>query len=230
LSAAQTIHYRFERKFVVHDPAQRVLDVEVRLNPACFRPLFQPRTVNNIYLDSPNLRFYSLNLDGAAERTKVRIRWYGETFSQVVKPVLELKIKHGLLGRKESFPLAPFMVDQRFSDKVLRAAFRESALPLDIAHLVEALEPSLVNRYHRAYYISGDRHFRLTLDSGLEFFQVRGTANAFLCRAPRTSLRVVELKYDQAQAADAHVITDALPFRLARMSKYALGVDSVNGY
>ena len=41
-------------------------------------------------------------------RIKSRIRWYCEIFCVIEKPVLELKIKNSLLGRKESYPVNTF--------------------------------------------------------------------------------------------------------------------------
>src|SRR5438128_2681817 len=90
--------FRYERKFVVPREAWSRVESAIRFNPAIFSKAFEPRTVNNLYLDSPALRHYFLNLAGAAERTKVRIRWYGSLFGHVPRPVLEFKCKRGLLG------------------------------------------------------------------------------------------------------------------------------------
>jgi hypothetical protein len=41
------------------------------------------------------------------DRTKYRIRWYGKTIDIISNPVLELKIKKGLLGTKKKIELQP---------------------------------------------------------------------------------------------------------------------------
>jgi len=222
--------HRYERKFLVPLAARGAVEPVIRHNPALFAPIYHPRTVNNIYLDSPALRLYFLNVDGAAERTKVRIRWYGELFGPVTKPVLELKQKEGLLGTKASFPIQGFTLDTNFSADVLRRMVTESELPLPVRELLRGLEPALLNCYRRRYYRSADRRYRLTWDVDLSFYRLRPGHNALLGRAAPCPVQVLELKYDRQHAADACNIADALPFRLTKMSKYVYGVDSLDGY
>ncbi|MCX6928043.1 MAG: VTC domain-containing protein [Verrucomicrobia bacterium] len=222
--------YRYERKFLVPPDSRNSVEPGIRLNPALFSPLYQPRVVNNIYLDSPALGLYFLNLDGAAERTKVRIRWYGNLLGQIAAPVLEFKLKRGLLGSKESYPLKPFYLDNTFASGTLRQVMGESALPANVRQLLSGLEPALLNCYRRKYYRSADRQYRLTVDSRLEFFRLHRSHNALLCKAAHWPFQVVELKYDEAHSAGADAIAAALPFRLTKMSKYVFGVDSLDGY
>ncbi len=228
--AASAKSYRYERKFLVPPRWHCAVERGIRLNPALFSTLYPPRTVNNIYLDSPALRLYFLNLDGAAERSKVRIRWYGERLGELPRPVLEFKIKHGLLGTKESFPLEPFCLDNLFNRKVMARVLSSSELPTNVRQLLVGLEPSLLNCYRRRYYQSADRRYRLTWDTRLEFFRLHRGHNSLLGKAPPCPLQVVELKYDQAHAAGAEEVAKALPFRVTRLSKYVFGVECLNGY
>ena len=229
-TAPQPDRYRYERKFLV--PAQSWSNVQacIRLNPGMFSGIFQPRTVNNIYLDSASLRLYFRNLEGAADRTKVRIRWYGDLFGAVSRPVLEFKIKRGLLGTKVSFALKPFTLNTTFAAHHVQQALADSELPPEVRHQLAHLEPALVNRYHRAYYQSADANYRITLDSNLEFLRVRPAHNTFLCKAPRLPYRVLELKFDQACWEGALEIANALPFRVTRISKYIHGLDCLDGF
>jgi hypothetical protein len=48
-----------------------------------------------------------------------------------------------------------------------------------------------------------------------------------VCFCPPTALVVVELKYGLAEAECAAPVTNALPFRLARCSKYILGINAL---
>jgi SPX domain protein involved in polyphosphate accumulation len=226
---AQTAElYRYERKFLV--PSGSSAEMGIKLNPAVFSPIHYRRTVNNIYLDSPALRLYFMNLQGATARTKVRIRWYGDLLGTLPSPVLEFKTKQGLLGQKASFPLKPLLLDETFAAEFLQTALRGSALPQHVNHLLNGLEPTLVNSYSRTYYQSADRKFRLTLDSRLKFFRVRPGHNTWLCKAPHCDFEVLELKYDQEHAKASEHIAAALPFRMTRMSKYVFGVESLDGY
>ena len=47
---------RYERKFLVPESARGSVENHIRLNPGAFRGIYHPRTVNNLYLDSPALR------------------------------------------------------------------------------------------------------------------------------------------------------------------------------
>ncbi len=222
--------YRYERKFLVPASAWSTVESRIKLNPGLFLPLYHPRVVNNIYLDSPALRLYFLNVDGATDRTKVRIRWYGELLGRLPRPILEFKLKSGLLGRKESFALKSFSLDENFTGEVLQRALAESDLPAPIRRSLDGLEPALLNCYHRRYFQSVDRRYRVTWDSGLEFFRLRDGHNSLLCQAAPCPHQVLELKYDQEHAADAEIISTAFPFRVTKMSKYVFGVDSLDGY
>ena len=128
--------YRFERKFLVTDLDPREVASLVGLLPGLFREVYPPRSVNNIYLDTADAMHYRHNLDGLADRVKVRVRWYGELLGTVARPVLELKIKRGLLGRKEAFPVKPFAVEPGFDIDHLMLALADSSLS---AEVVEAL-------------------------------------------------------------------------------------------
>ena len=50
----------------------------IRLHRAGLVTAYPPRRVNSLYLDTPGLGGLRDNLDGLAQRTKVRWRWYGE--------------------------------------------------------------------------------------------------------------------------------------------------------
>src|SRR6185295_2831589 len=125
-----------------------------------------------------------------------RIRWYGDLFGEIPRPILEFKIKRGLLGTKESFALKPFRLDASFSGSQLERLLMNSDLPSHARHRLAHLHPALVNRYHRAYYQSADTNYRITLDSHLEFFRVRSAQNNFLCRSSKLRDSVLELKFD----------------------------------
>ena len=98
--------YRYERKFLIRDLSVQEIETIIKLHPNFFSEIYYQRNVNNIYFDSLELESYQDNVTGSAQRVKTRIRWYGELFGLIEKPVLELKIKSGFLGRKESFHIS----------------------------------------------------------------------------------------------------------------------------
>ncbi len=218
-------NYRYERKFALNGISiHEILDL-VKFHPAIFTELYPPRFVNNIYFDSLNRDSYYDTLDGVAQRVKVRIRWYGGLFGFIAKPILELKIRKGLLGTKQSRPLAPFSLDNTFNQETLQQVLADSQLD-EFLHLhVALLNPSLINRYYRYYFQSFDGAFRITIDTGMEFYPADTPPHPDMYRFTDYHNTVLELKYDPDNSRDASHILNAFPFRMTKNSKYTNGMD-----
>jgi len=221
--------YRFERKYHITDLPTGEVEAWVRRNPLLFREPYPSRTINNIYLDTPGRRSLFENYDGIADRVKARIRWYGPAFGEVKRPVLEFKIKRGMVGTKASYPLQPFTLGPGFGFTDLRPILADPALPESVRVELAHVEPALINRYHRRYFISADREYRITIDSRLEFYRVHRHDNQFLSRVVLPGSSVMELKYSGAIADLDDRITNFFPFRVTRMSKYVTGLEGVEG-
>lgn len=69
--------------------------------------------------------------------------------------------------------------------------------------------------------MSGDGRFRLTVDSGLKFADVKPG----IFSLPDTPKVIVELKFGPEFAEDAGLVTNVMPFRVARFSKYVAGIE-----
>jgi hypothetical protein len=218
---------RYERKLIAQRLTLTDVLAVIRRHPAMFREAFPPRIVNNIYLDTPSLSDYHDHLHGAAHRVKTRIRWYGGGDGPIETSALERKIKRGLVGGKVSYPLPSFVV----GDVLTRHGFLEmlarAALPEALRQALLRLEPALANRYRRHYYQSADRRFRMTIDTDLSSSRPGPAA-----QLQRPSFRhapgvIVELKFEPRHADDAADVTNALPFRLTRFSKYVAGIQQI---
>ena len=214
---------RFERKFAIRDMDYNSIHQQVKLNSAAFSPLYYPRHINNIYLDTPELQYFLDNVSGIGDRIKARIRWYKEQKGFIEKPVLEFKIRKGFLGNKISFPLASFSLDEHFSNQLLVDVFKRSDLPLWTREVLANLSPSLLNRYKRKYLISFDERYRITLDSELSYYHI-GNNTTFMESYTSDDV-IVELKYAKINDDDAIYITNNLPFRLTKSSKYVNGIE-----
>lgn len=215
---------RYERKFLVTDMQYPQIEQQVRVHPASFSTIFHPRYINNIYLDSIEMDFFHDNVSGKGSRKKARIRWYGDQFGYVEKPVLEFKVREGMLGDKLSFRLKPFTVDQEFTYDILLDVFRNSDLPYWAEELLNHLKPALLNRYSRQYFISFNEKFRLTLDSELMYFAIGSKNNTFF-ESYTSSDVIVELKYNREFDDVASAVTNRIPFRLTKSSKYVNGIE-----
>ncbi|HNQ72103.1 MAG TPA: polyphosphate polymerase domain-containing protein [Verrucomicrobiota bacterium] len=223
-----TAGFRYERKFLPSDlDLARALAV-VHRHPSLFREVYPPRLVNNIYLDSPRLDNYHDHVNGTANRSKTRVRWYGHPRSLIENPALEQKIKRGTVSRKETHPLPSLRLEGETARSRLDETFRIASLPELLRSRLQHLQPSLFNCYRRHYFLSQDRRFRLTVDSDLRFEGIDGNTNVTGASAS-TALHpsgfvIIELKYSAENAGLADAVTNALPFRVTRCSKYILGI------
>jgi hypothetical protein len=219
--------HRYERKFAIDGTPLAEVEHEVRHHPALFFPEYAPRLVNNLYLDTPDLRNYHQNVEGHSQRAKLRARWYGPLLGPVPQAVLEQKCKLGHLGTKQSARLTPFAFGPEVSAAAVRGWLETNPLPDNLRYEMRAMDPTLVNRYSRQYFRSADRQVRLTIDSELTFFRFQRHGNSFRSRVEARGLVVVELKYADAASEAAATVASQLPFRMTRMSKYVFGLNAV---
>jgi hypothetical protein len=163
-------------------------------------------------------------VSGKGSRKKARIRWYGDLFGNIEKPVLEFKVREGYLGNKLSFGLKPFTLNENFRYRDLKKVFLDSDLPEWAYEVLQHLSPALLNRYGRKYFLSFDGKFRLTIDNDLSYHAIEPAHNTFL-RSYRGDDFIVEVKYDFENDDKAPFISNNLPFRLTKSSKYVNGME-----
>ncbi|PHN04947.1 polyphosphate polymerase domain-containing protein [Flavilitoribacter nigricans] len=203
---------RYERKFPSTVLTANALEQLVLGHPLGFRKVYPDRRINNVYFDTPGWRTFHENLAGVSHRTKYRLRWYGPASGLIEHARFELKKKENLLGTK---------IIHTIAGKITLAD--AAAIPGSLPTLLQnALFPTLVNSYQRAYYESTDGAFRLTVDEDL-------SCNAFdpkiwAGRSFPPELRVVELKYGREDDQRLDEFTQYWPLRLHRFSKYVMGM------
>jgi SPX domain protein involved in polyphosphate accumulation len=211
---------RYERKYKLHPIHTRAVEEVLRQHPASFRELFPPRWVNNLYFDTPDFTAFTENTAGVGQRLKHRIRWYGRPFQQMLHPTLEIKVKDNELGSKKSRTLEQ---DYQLSDirELLRTArqhWNKSA----------AFRPVLFNSYYRSYWGSSNQHFRITLDTELQYGPVLAGQTPAL-RYQEEGV-VLEVKYPATlDDGRSDFIFQHLPFRQTKNSKYVSGISRVYG-
>ena len=229
IQIGQTTTHRYERKFTVFNQPKLAVFTGIKKHPAFFRTIYHPRQITNIYLDTAKFQFYKDNQIGIADRKKVRIRWYGNVLGTVIQPKLEYKIKVGLTGYKKIYTLPNFEIGTGFSNEDLQILFDKADLPITVRDELKTLRPTLLNTYQRTYFQSLDKHFRLTFDEGLVYYQLRPTNNQFLAKARERYLQVLELKYAPEQEQKASQVATLLRYRLDKKSKYVSGIDCFKG-
>lgn len=205
---------RFERKYRVDNLSMQHILQLIKVHPASFYKLYPNRMVNNIYFDTPNMVCLNDNLSGASIRKKYRVRWYGDDIRAIKEPKLEIKYKENQLGGKAHFDVPEFSLSN--IGQVQR----------DVNNLIpqqHTLIPTLLNSYDRSYWGTKDGKFRITVDSNLRFHPLFHSRN-FFKYTHRDSSIIVELKYEQEDEKDLERITNFLPFRLSKNSKYVNGI------
>ena len=206
---------RYERKYLLQHISLTDIQQVINLHPAAFRLAFPSRKINNVYFDTANFSAYSDNVKGIAQRSKFRIRWYGEQGDFIRKPVLEEKIKRGELGYKNAQKVNDF--DWKNLNQIAQ----------EIPQITQQnLHPVLINSYLRHYYISFDNRFRITIDEQMEFaaFSLVNHPNKTENIFPEN--KVIEMKYEESDSPKADWISQYLPFRPTKHSKYVIGVDA----
>ena len=220
--------YRYERKFLVEELLPSQVIALVRQHPLLFYAPYPPRQVNSLYLDTVDMENYFDNVSGAEIRRKVRLRWYGSATGEIRSPMLEIKVKQGHVGKKISYRIADFTLDECFCDRVFQAVADRSNLPIVVRDDLHTLSPVLLNCYQRGYFATRDDDFRVTIDSQQIFWKVNmALCNPLLHRQKNARDVIVELKYEIEHEAKADRAAGYFPFRVTRNSKYVQGIERV---
>ena len=209
---------RCERKYCLSADSHNDLESIILRHPALFKKTYPARQINNIYFDTPDFNAFMDNIDGNSHREKIRIRWYGSDFPRIKNPVLEIKTKIGLAGGKIQRKLNSF----EFSMETLFHSIKNTIVN-DIFDF-KCLKPAIMNKYSRKYFISNDGNFRITIDTGLKYCQIRNTMDDWLFIEPEIKHTIMELKYHPNVESVVSTITNYFPFRVVKSSKYANGV------
>ena len=222
---------RFERKFVYKDA---YLDDLIQGTVLCssfgFQEIYHRRTVNNIYFDDYAMSYYTQNVSGDALREKYRLRWYGDTFSEIKSPTLEVKKKYGEVGDKFSLKMKGFeySLDGKSSAKsheILMQALEKRADQTTFTTM-QRLQPSLYNAYERRYFLSSCGRFRITLDYNMCFYDPNITT--FIDSKSCLPDIILELKYKREYDYAGRDLAQEIDARLSKNSKYVRGVEIIN--
>ena len=152
---------------------------------------------------------------------------YGDLQGYIAKPVLEIKEKRGYVGRKRSFALRPFTLIEGYSKSCIKEVIDNSVLPTDVKIDIFNLNPILLTRYCRKYYLSSDRKFRITIDSNLFFYRFLSCYNRLAISSTDHEKTILELKYTMKHDDEASTVTSKFPWRIDKNSKYVTGLEQL---
>ncbi|MEP2935977.1 MAG: VTC domain-containing protein [Gilvibacter sp.] len=218
---------RFERKFIyLGITPEDVIQKYVLTNPFCFKEIYTRRSVNNIYFDDLNCSFYKMNVSGDGLREKYRLRWYGDQFEKVTKPIVEVKRKFGLTGDKFSYKVNDLSLElTQDSPREATRKLREHLKNQQLSAKFDLLSPQLYNCYQRRYFLSDCENYRITIDYDMRFYNPQ-TAS-FLQSQVQLPDVVLELKYAVELDKESRDLTQGLKVRMSKNSKYVRGCDLV---
>lgn len=216
-------NWRIENKFILNEYNIEQIKYFIKKHPSFFKKQHQTRQVNNIYFDDHKYSSFYDNIEGYSKREKVRIRWYGDTFKKIKKPILEIKIKNSQLGYKEYVKLNDFNFHQEIFDNNFFINIFKNISEKYFYNKIYKKKPVLVNSYNRQYYVSINKKIRITLDSKLKFYNIKKNFVEI-----NDDKKILEIKYDLKNHSDARHVSQYFPFRTSKSSKYVIGVNLLN--
>ena len=203
--------YRYERKFLC--PSSDLIEVEriIRGLPGGFSQIYCKRTINNMYFDDFDLTSFLDSIEGSEDRLKIRIRWYGDLFSDSTDAFLELKRKKGVVGMKDRFDLGKLSFFELSSTDFFKKIVYKKVFNDSMLDGLSSFKKILLNSYDRKYFESFDKRFRITIDSDLKWYYPnykKGFNSEF-----SNNNTIVEMKYNVDDDISADMISSAMPFR-----------------
>lgn len=227
---AISVAYRHEIKMVAEHGRLHDVEAWIRLHHAAFIPTYPQRQVNNIYFDTLDLDSLAENLAGMAERRKLRLRWYGDDWTDV-EGILELKCKRDLAGWKIQCPLTEKADLTRTSWCALVRSI-EDDLSDELKHQLRMKScPILINSYQRRYYVSANQKMRATVDFAGLFYDQRFSAYPNISRpSPGQKLIILEIKASVDDRNELADVVSGFPLRVSKHSKYTSALEESFGH
>ena len=158
---------------------------------------YPDRIVNNIYFDSQDYSSFWETLSGFSSRTKVRYRWYGESFFSE-KGTLEFKNRKNQYTWKDSYKVSIDLLNKSTNWDTFFKRLKGSLSHEACCRFQENPLPVLINSYKRNYFINRDHTIRITLDTRLKIFDQRYSSFPNLTRKAILPPSVIlELKFNE---------------------------------
>jgi VTC domain. len=205
---------RFELKFPIHKSMNFNFNTWIR-SFVNMRETYYQRTVNSIYYDSNNKSSARDNLGGFSNRSKFRLRWYGEG-DEISKCILEIKTKKGRVGKKINIPTDKYIyqLDIKNIFNLKNCYFTDKKKEEVLSFLGNIiLRPSLKISYLRSYYMI-NKQIRITYDKNI-------TYENFIFRSKKKDeLEVCEIKFLEKDYKYFYNLIKSLPLTNKRFSKY----------
>lgn len=201
---------RVDQKYVV--PSSMLPEILSAMSPHYFMQLIKGNwsaAYSTTYFDTPAQTFYRQHVNGRLNRHKVRIRTYLDTKTSFLE--IKSKINKGRTI-KNRIPVMP--------NNWLEPMHRDFiGLYMD-ASIVQSIKPFLGNRFQRITLASKQMDERVTVDTGLEFYDFQSD-EVLRCGLPA----IIEIKQDRSAVSPMALHLRQLRFKSSGLSKYCLGMN-----
>ncbi len=218
---------RHEVKFATYAKDYAHVRSWLNLQAECFTSSYAPRHVSNLYFDTFDFHAYQENLAGVSNRTKVRLRWYGDD-ELPDAATLEVKRKKNKLGWKLRFPLDGLSITDDTPWSRIDQKFRQQLSQDALFWIQQNPLPAILNRYRREYFVSRDGSIRATIDTQQIAYDQRYHRTPNITRqAIAQDLLVIEFKFRPEDFTKASRLLSTVPLRIGRHSKFMNAMRSV---
>ena len=205
---------RYERKWVFNNINALIIINALFRSKFLFNFQYDKRKVNSIYFDDQNYSSIRENFDGVSEKTKYRIRWYGEK-NMITEPNFEIKSKKGFETKKTFLKIRELnnisLTKKNNLIKITNAINSKFEFK-------KAIFPLLTTHYDREYFISNNGLVRATVDYNLQSKPLHNKDNNILKNY--YSSTTLEIKYDTNLDKYVRDNLKTISVRLTRNSKF----------
>ncbi len=211
------IDFRNEKKILFNQSENYLINFFKFLN---FKEIYNKRQINSIYFETKNFSDLIDTINGEKYRSKLRLRWYGNTFNNLTRPVLENKIKINNQNYKikHNIDYVKFK-NEISSDDIYNIVKDLKDLSSQSKFKIQTREPNLLVTYTRRYFMYNN--VRITLDTNLkskDFYRKKKIAEKDFFK--KNKISIVEIKYNDNCFNDVKKITSYFSNRVGKFSKY----------
>ena len=210
-------YYRNEKKIIFLESENFIINL-LKING--FKEIHKERIVNSIYFDDYKFSKLIETVDGEKNRSKLRLRWYGEINDIRIKANLEEKIK----VNTKNYKIHHQIILNNIKDKIEVTKIRKEIInQLNRDELtsfkIKNTFPSSFVSYKRRYYLKNG--LRITVDKDLVFKNF--FRDKYLSKKENFEPKkffIVEFKFDDDKYNIVRNISSQLLNRFTKFSKY----------
>ena len=191
---------------------------------------YDNRHVNSIYYDTLNYQNARDNINGISNRSKTRVRWYNNNFTE---KKLEIKIKKNNLGKK-LYLNSKFFDDINNINQIKNFIIKKKDFLIkkdinqpcqSIIYLYDNLKPVTMVTYKRSYF-KYENSIRITYDQEMIYSLI--DKNCKPNDVFKDTKNIIEFKFEKKYYEKAKYLLNNLKFRQSRFSKYLRSLYSFN--